>query len=52
MYGDAIRIIEAYMPSIGKETGVGVWDFKTKEDNSQEDGKKQMFVGPFINSGT
>ena len=40
-----------------KEKRAGIWDFKGKESNSQEDEKeqmfgKQMFAGPCRNNGT
>ena len=31
------QAFETYMPSRAKEEGAGSWDFKRKEDNSQED---------------
>ena len=34
---------EIYMSSWTKEKQVGVWAFKEKEYNSQEDEKEQMF---------
>ena len=34
---------EAHMSFWAKEKGRGIWDFKGKEWNSQEDEKEQMF---------
>jgi len=34
------QAVEAYMPSRTKEKWVGAWDFKEKEDNSQDDEKE------------
>ena len=37
------QVVEIYMSSWAKDIGLGVWDFKWKEDNSQEEEKEQMF---------
>lgn len=47
---------DGYMLSWTKEKEVGIWDFKEKEDNSQEDEKdelfgKQIFSGPYRTVG-
>ena len=38
------QTIEAYMPFWAKEKGLGVWDCKGEEDNSQEVGKSKGLV--------
>ena len=40
--------IEVYMPSTAKDMGVGVWSFKEKEDNSQEDEKSKYLVNKYV----
>lgn len=47
---------EAYITPIAKEKGVGVWDFRGRrqftERRKQLNVGKQMFAGPYGNSGT
>lgn len=38
-----VRYNEVYLSSWTKEKQVGIWDFKGKEGNSQEDKKEPMF---------
>lgn len=45
------------MPSRAKRKGVGVWDCKEKENNSQENENEKMFgklmlAGPYRSNGT